>query len=127
MSACLLACLLACLFAHVCRFKYWDRDGSNALSKVEVLRALIKTFRRRDGSVEVASMRDTLDAVWGLFDTDGGGTVDLDEFTQSDGLCDTILASIPMPSPRAAAAHARPVVRDEPVEEAMGAMEIPSR
>jgi hypothetical protein len=33
--------------------------------------------------------------VWGVFDTDGSGSIELKEFLELDGLGDTLLASIP--------------------------------
>jgi len=37
--------------------------------------------------------RQTVKAVWPLFDLDGSGSIDLDEFCSPDGLGDTIIAS----------------------------------
>ena len=81
-------------------FAYWDdEDGGNGtLSKSEVLRAIVKTFRLREGGEGDAhralNIASTLDAVWPLFDHDGSGEIDVDEFTTTDGLCDTLLATL---------------------------------
>jgi len=92
-------------------FAYWDdEDGGNGeLSKAEVLRAIVKTFRLESSIISSSSSssssreRDTqralgvaaaLDAVWPLFDHDGSGEIDVGEFTATDGLCDTLLATL---------------------------------
>ena len=75
-------------------FQYWDEDSSNSLEKDEIVRALIKTFRVTQGTVEVSTIRETLDCVFPIFDDDGSGAIDIDEFTKTDGLCDTIIASM---------------------------------
>ena len=77
-------------------FGFWDEDGSGALSKSEIVRALVKTFRVHSSAqaVQVATIEETVDAVFPLFDSDGSGEVDVDEFTMADGLCDTIIASM---------------------------------
>ena len=74
-------------------FAFWDEDGSGALSKSEIVRALVKTFRaQRD--VQVGVIQEVVDNVFCLFDSDGSGEVDMSEFTETDGLCDTIVASM---------------------------------
>ena len=43
-------------------------------------------------------MRSTIDAIWPIFDTDGNGSIDRDEFLQpGDGLADTIIAEMSSP------------------------------
>lgn len=39
-------------------------------------------------------MRDTIDCVWSIFDHDGSGSIDIEEFTAEGGLADTIIASV---------------------------------
>jgi hypothetical protein len=108
-------------------FQYWDEDNSDELSKEEVLRAIIKTFKLDINTAtgtatgtgtatatgtgttnavdttaaalhnfhrKCSSIISTLDAIWPMFDHDGSGDIDIDEFVQSDGLCDTILATL---------------------------------
>ena len=65
-----------------------------ALEKDELVRALIKTFRMSYGPILAREIADALDAVWPFFDTDGSGSIEMDEFVSRDGLCDTILASM---------------------------------
>ena len=38
-------------------------------------------------------MRGIVGAVWGIFDPDGSGAIDRQEFLMSDGLAETIVAS----------------------------------
>ena len=75
-------------------FQYWDEDKSNSLEKEEIVRALVKTFRITQGSASVATITEVIDAVFCIFDPDGSGSIDINEFTMSDGLCDTIIASL---------------------------------
>ena len=57
-------------------------------------RALLKTFRLRDDLRQVREIRGVVDAVWSLFDADGDGRVDRNEFLARDGLAETIVASV---------------------------------
>lgn len=75
-------------------FQYWDEDGSMSLERDEIARALIKTFRMTYGPILMGEISQTLDAIWGIFDQDGSGSIEIDEFISPDGLCDTILASL---------------------------------
>ena len=75
-------------------FEYWDEDGSMSLEKGEIVRALIKTFRLTNGPDLARNIADTLDSIWCIFDTDGSGSIEMDEFLTPDGLCDSILASL---------------------------------
>lgn len=77
-------------------FRYWDEDGNGTLDIQEVQRALMKTFRLGDdgGMHRVNTMRETLDAVWPLFDHDGNGEIDFEEFTASNGLGETLAVSV---------------------------------
>jgi len=80
-------------------FDFWDSpagggDGNGVLDKEEVIRALIKTLRLSSDPASVQGMRATIDAVWGIFDTDGSGTTERCEFLQADGLADTIVATL---------------------------------
>ena len=87
-----------------------------------VVRALVKTFKsvgsegqtaaaaveggggRGDGGAHteatdadaalIVSISETIDCVWCLFDDDGSNSIDIDEFTRRDGLCETIIASL---------------------------------
>jgi len=65
-----------------------------ALEKDELVRALIKTFRMSYGPLLAREIDGALEAVWPLFDSDGSGSIEMDEFVVRDGLCDTILASL---------------------------------
>ena len=42
---------------------------------------------------QVQHMRGIVEAVWGIFDPDGSGAIDRQEFLMSDGLAETIVAS----------------------------------
>lgn len=79
-------------------FDYWDSpatggDGNGTLNREEVIRALLKTTGTTGNANAVMQMRQTVGAIWGVFDTDGSGEVDRTEFLQRDGLADTILAT----------------------------------
>lgn len=77
------------------RYQYWDEDNSGALDKEEVVRALLKTFRMTSDQQRVQMMRNTIDAVWPIFDDDGSGTIEREEFLKpNDGLADTIVATL---------------------------------
>ena len=73
--------------------RYWDEDGSGELEFDEVVRAFAKTFGI---NVEgITQLRESLQAVWGIFDTDNSGAVDRREFmAPNDGLADTVLATM---------------------------------
>ena len=75
-------------------FLHFDEDGGGTLSKGEVTRALIKTFRQPEDPEKYQQLRETVSAIWGMFDDDGSGEIDTDEFTARDGLADTIVATL---------------------------------
>eukprot|EP00639_Heterosigma_akashiwo_P019485 CAMPEP_0206392574 /NCGR_PEP_ID=MMETSP0294-20121207/20064_1 /ASSEMBLY_ACC=CAM_ASM_000327 /TAXON_ID=39354 /ORGANISM="Heterosigma akashiwo, Strain CCMP2393" /LENGTH=280 /DNA_ID=CAMNT_0053845727 /DNA_START=72 /DNA_END=914 /DNA_ORIENTATION=- len=87
-------------------FNFWDDDNSHNLDKDEVARALVRTFAAGSGggggaatggAVELArlrALRETVDAVWPLFDEDGNGTISAEEFCRENGLGETIVAQI---------------------------------
>jgi len=77
-------------------FKYWDADGNGTLDMQEVQRALMKTFNLGRELHRVNTMRETLDAVWPLFDLDGNGEIDFQEFTSPNGLGETLALSVAM-------------------------------
>ncbi len=71
-------------------FDYWDEDNSGALGKTEVVRALIKTFNLYD--MDTDHLRDMVDEIWPIFDTDDSGEINRAEFIARDNLADTIIA-----------------------------------
>merc|ERR1712217_616258 len=74
-------------------YRRWDEDGSGQLEFEEVLRAFAKTFHI--GVAGIAQLRESLGAVWPIFDMDNSGAVDEREFMQPrDGLCDTVIATM---------------------------------
>jgi Ca2+-binding EF-hand superfamily protein len=73
-------------------FEYWDEDNTNTLEKEEVLRALIKTFHLYD--YNTSHVRDMVEAIWPIFDVDGSGSIDKEEFVSTDNLADTIIAQL---------------------------------
>lgn len=80
-------------------FDFWDSpatggDGSGTLEREEVVRALLKTLGTTGDANAVMAMRGTVDAVWGIFDMDGSGSIDRREFLAPDGLADTIIATL---------------------------------
>ena len=56
------------------------------------MRAFGKTFQIDVGGI--SQLRESLSAVWAVFDTDNSGAVDHREFLARDGLADTILATM---------------------------------
>ena len=72
------------------------RRGSPARRQhTKVLRALLKTFRMTSDPAQVSQMRGTIDAIWPVFDDDGSGTIEQNEFLKpSEGLADTIVATL---------------------------------
>ncbi|RYH14545.1 hypothetical protein EON65_33420 [archaeon] len=74
-------------------FHYWDEDNSNHLSKQEVARALVKTFKLFSTPPDVIFA--VLDAVWMDFDKDGSGFIDIHECCEAtDNLADSIIAQL---------------------------------
>jgi len=76
-------------------FRYWDEDGNGVLGKEEVIRALTKTFIKSaqiplGRSVE---LREIVQTLWVVFDADGSGGIDAEEFCKTDGLYETIIAN----------------------------------
>ena len=60
-----------------------------------MVRALLKTLQVTHDPVAVTQMRGTIDAVWCIFDDDGSGSIERDEFLRpGDGLADTIIATV---------------------------------
>ena len=84
------------LFTSACtRFEYWDEDRSNSLDKDEVTRALVHTLDLGKDLNRLQAVRDCVEAVWPIFDTDGSGTIEKDEFIlPNDGLADMIIATL---------------------------------
>eukprot|EP00039_Didymoeca_costata_P002433 m.60198 g.60198 ORF g.60198 m.60198 type:complete len:298 (+) comp11303_c0_seq1:255-1148(+) len=77
-------------------FEFWDEDDSGELDQDEVVRALAKTFHYALEPAKVRGLQEMLSSLWVLFDTDGGGGIDKEEFCKADGLGDTIIASTQM-------------------------------
>ena len=75
-------------------FSFWDYDGSDDLTKNELRRALSKAFNLTGDVAKIGAMGETLDACWGVFDTDGSGAIDRAEFSQPGGLGETLAASL---------------------------------
>jgi len=74
-------------------YQRWDEDGSGELEFEEVIRAFAKSFHI--GVSGIAQLRESLRAVWPIFDMDNSGAIDKSEFLQPrDGLCDTIIATM---------------------------------
>jgi Ca2+-binding EF-hand superfamily protein len=83
---------------NICRdkrawFEYFDDDKSGELSQEEVGRALIKSFGLENKLSEIASMKETVACCWAIFDPDGSGEIDMDEFLNNDGIADAIIAA----------------------------------
>merc|ERR550514_794138 len=74
-------------------FQHFDKDGSGFLDLQELIHALATTFNKTSPS-ELASMSDTVGAIWCAFDMDMNAQISMREFTTSNGLADTIIATI---------------------------------
>lgn len=75
-------------------FSFWDEDGSRSLDKSELCRAIVKTFRHMDNQHAPKEIAAMLDVVWPIFDSDGSGEIEIEEFCAPDNLGDTILAEM---------------------------------
>jgi len=71
-------------------FAFWDADKDGSLDKGEVTRAVMKTVNLLD-DIHVSEF---INNVWRIFDDDDNGTIDIDEFTRTDGLGDMIIANL---------------------------------
>jgi len=77
-------------------FDHWDTDGSGVLEREEVVRGLVKGFRRdgacrmKDGR-KVLRVRRIVQEMWPLVDLDGNGSITMWEFCQPGGLADLVL------------------------------------
>jgi len=76
-------------------FRYWDEDGSGTLSREELLRSLVITFKLHVNLEQLKALWDVLDALWYLFDPDGSGDIDMAEFCKNEtGLADTLILNL---------------------------------
>lgn len=73
-------------------FSYWDKDGGGTLDMDELAAALVATFKLE--GAKAAQMRETVQAVWVAFDMNMDGSISMSEFCTSNGLGDTIIASL---------------------------------
>jgi len=77
-------------------YRHWDGDNSGELEFEEVVRAMAKSFSITTGVI--AELRESLYAVWCIFDPDNSGSVDRQEFLARDGLADTVMATMNLSS-----------------------------
>lgn len=76
-------------------YRHYDEDSNGTLQQGEVVRGLIQTFRYGHDAGRMEQIRSTVEAVWPIFDTDGSGSIDRQEFLKpGDGLADTIIATL---------------------------------
>jgi len=77
-------------------FFYWDEDRNGQLSQEEVIRALTKTFNKskRFPRSDLVSLRNIVSALWTEFDSDGSGEIDIEEFSRTNGLYDTVVVNL---------------------------------
>lgn len=74
-------------------FQHFDEDYSGSLEQGEVVRALIKTLHL--SSQQMDAVCECIEAIWPIFDTDGSGSIERDEFLlPCNGLADTIIAQL---------------------------------
>jgi Ca2+-binding EF-hand superfamily protein len=85
-------------------FRHFDEDASGELSREEVARGLIKCFHLSasgaggespgSAAARIAQFRELVQNVWPMFDADGSGSMERDEFLlPEEGLADAIIAS----------------------------------
>jgi len=70
-------------------FRHFDRNG-NGLERHEVIDAVSQTFKGSDRSV----VKELVEGLWPMFDTDGSGSISMREFTKRDGLREALLAQM---------------------------------
>jgi len=70
-------------------FRFFDHNG-NGLEQRELIDALAQTFSTADRN----TLREQVEMLWPLFDTDGSGSISMKEFIKRDGLHETLLAQL---------------------------------
>eukprot|EP00978_Attheya_sp_CCMP212_P000794 scaffold1654_cov45-Attheya_sp.AAC.2 len=77
-------------------FDHYDKDHSHSLDQEEVVTGLWHTLQSNGASGETKeSVRAMVQAVWGVFDTDGNGVIDKREFCISPGgMSESLLLSL---------------------------------
>jgi len=75
-------------------FRHWDEDGSQSLEQNELVRALVHTWQIEQEFDKLETVKESIAAVWCIFDHDGSGSIELEEFVAEGGMADTIIASI---------------------------------
>lgn len=76
-------------------YKHYDENNNGTLQREEVVRGLIQTFKMGHDAQRMDQIRGTVEAVWPIFDTDGSGSIEREEFLKAgDGLADTIIATL---------------------------------
>jgi len=80
-------------------FLHWDEDHNGRLSQKEVTRALVQTFVQTctDSAQSLATIRqlqNSVQEVWCVFDLDGNGSIDVDEFCLPDGLGESFCCTL---------------------------------
>ena len=76
-------------------FDYWDEDNSLSLDLDEVVRAIIKTFELSADESASGRLHRVITAIWPVFDHDGSGAIDKEEFMLPKiGLGAALIASL---------------------------------
>jgi Ca2+-binding EF-hand superfamily protein len=76
-------------------YQHWDKDKSNSLDKEEVVRAIVKTFDLSSALSAIQGIREYLEDVWCIWDSNGDNVIDLEEFMQPQiGLGDSLIAAL---------------------------------
>jgi len=71
-------------------FDYYDVDHSGKLDCEELVNALLSTYQRND----IESMRETVYSILPVFDPNGDGLIDREEFIASEGLGESLLSAL---------------------------------
>ena len=57
-------------------YNHYDEDKNGSLQQDEVVRGLIQTFRFGHDPQRMQAIKQTVQAVWCIFDNDGSGSID---------------------------------------------------
>lgn len=72
-------------------FRFYDADGSNTLTGDEIFRGVVKTFRLETKPELMRRAWDIVMQTMAMYDADGSGAIDLDEWSGPDGLAKALV------------------------------------
>jgi len=71
-------------------FRFFDEDNSGYLDKDEVVRGMIKAYDLSVNLKAIQVLRESIEVLWVICDTDGSGFIELDEFCVDGGMADQL-------------------------------------